>query len=65
MEGSDGFERFVRGGLEQLGIEPDEVDIAVMTAVDGVWGSATRELMAADLSEIDPESDPDLSSPPR
>jgi hypothetical protein len=58
------FEGFIRGGLGMFGIEPDDVDMAVIAAADGVWGAATRTLMTADLSKVPPEPNPDLSAPP-
>jgi hypothetical protein len=64
MHESAAFEAYVRNGLGTLGIEPDEIDMAVIAAADGVWGTAMRELMAADLHDIEPEVDPDLSSAP-
>jgi hypothetical protein len=64
MEGSDTLEGFVRGGLAALGIEPDEVDMAVIAAADHIWGPAISALMSADLDGIEPEPDPDLSSAP-
>jgi hypothetical protein len=64
MEGSDSFEGFVRAGLERLGLEPDPAELAVIQAVDSIYGAQNDALMALDLSEIEPELDLDLSRTP-
>ncbi len=65
MDDSAVFEQFIRGGLGTFGIEPDDVDMAVIGAADAIWGPPMRALLAADLDGIAPEHNPDLSIPPQ
>jgi hypothetical protein len=65
MEGSDAFERFARAGLDRLGIEPSEEELAVMRVADSVYGPHTEALIEADLSGVEPEPEIDLSRPPK
>jgi hypothetical protein len=58
------FESFVPAGLASLGIEADEVELAVMRAVHELYWPATAGLLELDLSGVDPERAPDLSRPP-
>lgn len=60
----DAFERHVRAGLELLGHEVDEAEIAVMRVADGVYGPALRALLDADLADDWPEPALDPSRPP-
>ena len=55
---------FIDGGLASFGIEADELERAVMRGVWEVYRPALELLMSADLSEVEPERDPDLSRPP-
>jgi hypothetical protein len=65
MEGSDSFEHFVRAGLGRLGLELDRAELGVIQAVESIYGAQNDALMHVDLSEVEPELDPDLSRPPR
>ena len=65
MQDDDQFERFVRAGLAQLGIEVDDVELAVMRAAEQVYGPARDALLAADLSDVPAELGFDPSRPPR
>jgi hypothetical protein len=58
------FQSYLDGALETFGIEADEVERAVMKGVWGVYEEGTRRLTEADLSEVEPEADPDLSRAP-
>jgi hypothetical protein len=58
------FESFVPAGLASLGIEADEVELAVMRAVHDLYWPAIAGLLQIDLSAVDPEPAPDLSHPP-
>lgn len=60
----DAFERHVRAGLERLGYEVDETELAVMRVADGVYGPQLRELVGADLGNLWPERDLDPSRAP-
>jgi len=64
MESADPFEIFVRTGLERFGLVPDDVDMAVIRATDGIYGAQIEALMAADLEHVADEPDIDLSKPP-
>jgi hypothetical protein len=64
MEGADAFERFARAGLERLGIEPSDEDLAVIRVADSVYGPHIEALIEADLSGVEPEPETDLSRPP-
>ena len=65
MERSANAEDFVPAGLASLGIEADEVDLAVMSAVHQLFWPAILELLALDLSDLEPERCPDLSRAPQ
>ena len=60
----DAFERHVRAGLELLGHEVDEAELAVMRVADGVYGPQLRALVDADLRHVWAESDLDPSRAP-
>jgi hypothetical protein len=63
--GGDAFERWVRSGLELIGLEASEVDLAVITAVQEIYRPDMDALMAADLAKVAAERDEDLSRAPR
>ena len=65
MEASDRSDDFIPAGLASLGIEADEVDLAVMGAVHGLLWPPILELLALDTEAIEPERCPDLSKAPR
>ena len=54
----------MRAGLELLGYEVDDTELAVMRVADGVYGPQLRELVAADLRDLWPEPDFDPSRAP-
>jgi hypothetical protein len=58
------FDTFARTALARLGIEVDEVDLAVMRVAERVYGPDRDALMAADLSDVPREHDLDPSRPP-
>jgi hypothetical protein len=64
MEGAPADE-LIPAGLALLGIEADEVDLAVIAAVHGFLWPPILELLALDTSEVEPERCPDLSQAPR
>ena len=64
MEASNRADDFVPAGLASLGIEADEVDLAVMGAAHQMFWPAIRELLALDTSGVEPERCPDLSKAP-
>ena len=65
MEGSAAQEDFIGAGLAAIGIEADEVDLAVMGALHGLIWPPILELLSLDLSQVEPERNPDLSRAPR
>jgi len=64
MEGPDRAEQFIPAGLASLGIEADEIDLAVMNAAHAMFWPSIRDLLALDLDQLEPERDEDLSRGP-
>jgi predicted naringenin-chalcone synthase len=60
----EAFQEYARAALAQRGIEVDDVDLAVMSAAEGVYGPERDALLAADLSGTPYEHDFDPSRPP-
>lgn len=65
MTDSTDRDDFVPAGLASLGIELDEVDLAVIDALHGIFWPAIGELLAFDTTGVEPERCPDLSEAPR
>ncbi len=57
--------RFVTAGLEMLDLETGEPELAVIEAVDALYGPPLQALVEAELDGIEPEAGIDLSHPPR
>jgi hypothetical protein len=64
MQGSDGFQRFASAGLERLGIEAEDAELAVMGVVDSIYRPHIDSLLDADLDAVEPEPRIDLSRRP-
>jgi hypothetical protein len=64
MSAPGDFEPFVPAGMASLGIEVDEVELAVMRAAHEAYWPAIGGLLELDLSNIEPEPAADLSRPP-
>jgi hypothetical protein len=64
MEASNRADDFVSAGLASLGIEADEVDLAVMGAAHQMFWPSILELLSMDTSAVEPERCPDLSKAP-
>jgi hypothetical protein len=64
MAGPDRAEQFIPAGLASLGIEADEIDLAVMNAAHGMFWPSIRDLLAIDLGRLEPEPGQDLSRAP-
>jgi hypothetical protein len=62
-EGSQAGE-FIVAGLASLGVEADEVDLAVMGALHRLLWPPLLELLDMDLEDVEPERRPDLSKAP-
>jgi hypothetical protein len=60
----DAFEQHVRAGLELLGYDVDESELAIMRVADGVYGSQLRALAEADLRAVRAEPDLDPARAP-
>jgi hypothetical protein len=65
MEGTaPAADEFIPAGLAALGIEADEVDLAVMGAVHQLLWAPILGLLALDTEDVEPERCPDLSRAP-
>ncbi len=65
MEGAAPADEFIPAGLASLGIEADEIDLAVMAALHGLIWPPVLELLELDTEGVEPERNPDLSKAPR
>jgi hypothetical protein len=64
MEAGEQFDTYVRLALGRYGIPVDDIDLAVMRAAEHVYGPHRDALLAADLSDVEPEHDLDPSRAP-
>ncbi len=64
MEENEKRAFLVRETLAQRGIAADETDIAVIGAVEDLYGPSLDALLAADLSQIEPELELNPGRPP-
>lgn len=64
MGASGQADDFLSAGLASLGIEADEVEMAVIGAAHQLFWPAILELLALDTSGVQPERCPDLSKAP-
>ncbi len=64
MEATDRAEDFIPAGLASLGIEADEIDLAVMSAAHQMFWPSILDLLSLDLTGLAPEPAPDLSRAP-
>lgn len=58
------FEAFVPNGLAMLGIEVDEIELAVIQATHELYWPPIVALYDVDLSGVEPEVVADMSRPP-
>jgi hypothetical protein len=56
---------FIAAGIASLGIEADEVELAVMAAAHALFWPEIQSLLALDMGDLVPEPGPDLSQAPR
>jgi len=63
-QGAAPADDFIPAGLASLGIEADEIDLAVMGAVHGLIWPPVRELLSLDTEDVDPERFADMSKAP-
>jgi hypothetical protein len=64
MEGESAFQSYLIGALETFGIATDEAERAVMMGVWSIYEPGMDLLRDADLDEVAPEMQPDMSMPP-
>lgn len=64
MEAANRSDEFIPAGLASLGIEADEVELAVMGAAHTLFWPAILELLELDTGGVAPELNPDLSRAP-
>lgn len=64
MEASNRADDFIPAGLASLGIEADEVELAVMGAAHSLFWPAILELLELDTGDLAPEAASDLSHAP-
>jgi hypothetical protein len=57
-------DQFIPAGLASLGIEADEVDLAVMNAAHSMFWPGIVSLLSLDLDGIAPERNPDMGRAP-
>lgn len=60
-----GAHRYVVAGLETLGVQAGEAEVAVIEAVDAIYRPALDALLADGLDGVDHEPGADMSQPPR
>ena len=66
MAAESAFQSYLDGALESFGIEADETERAVMSAVWSIYEPAMTLLRDADLDDVELELNLDLSqAPPR
>lgn len=63
MEASNRADDFIPAGLASLGVEADEIELAVMGAAHALFWPAILELLEFETG-IPPERNPDLSRAP-
>lgn len=64
METPASADDFIAAGMASLGIEADEVELAVMGAAHAMFWPGILELLARDLGEVEPEPGFDPSRAP-
>ena len=64
MEAPNRSEDFIPAGLASLGIEADEIELAVMNAAHQMFWAPILELLDLDTDGVPHESAPDLSKAP-
>ena len=64
MEAPNRADDFVPVGLASLGVEADEVELAVIGAAHAMFWPAIVELLELDTGSVIPEPGADLSLPP-
>lgn len=60
----DAFEQWVRGGLEQAGLEVTDLDVQIARVIQSIYGPELQSLAAVDMNGLWPEADLDPSRAP-
>jgi hypothetical protein len=61
----DAGRRYAVAGLEVLGVSAADDEMAVIGAVDAIYGPALQALMAEGFDDVPHEPGADMSKPPR
>jgi hypothetical protein len=61
----DSSRDYIESGLAVLGLTAGEDEIAVIQAVDAIYGTALEALMGEGFDDIPQEPGADMSQPPR
>jgi hypothetical protein len=61
----DSSRDYIESGLAVLGLDAGDDEIAVIQAVDAIYGPALEALMAEGFDDIRHEPGADMSKPPR
>jgi hypothetical protein len=64
MEAGDRADDLIPAGLAALGIEADEIELAVIGAAHAMFWPPILELLELDPGPLAPEPSPDLSEAP-
>jgi len=62
---ASGRRQFVSAGLELFDLETGEAELAVIEAVDALYGGLLQRLLETELDGVEPEPGRDLSRAPR
>jgi hypothetical protein len=62
---ADAAERFIVAGLDSMGLEADEAELAVIRVADSLWRPLIDKLLTDDLESVPPEPGTDVSGPPK
>jgi hypothetical protein len=64
MEASNRADDFIPAGLASMGIEADEIELAVIGAAHSLFWQPILDLLELDTGDAAPELEPDLSRAP-
>jgi hypothetical protein len=65
VEPGNGHRAYIESGLALLGLQADPAEIAIIEAVDAIYGPSLDALMAEGFDGIPNELGADMSKPPR
>ena len=65
MEAGGQPDDYLSGGLSALGIEADEIEMAVIGGAHALFWPEILDLLELELGDLAPERDQDLSRAPR